>query len=86
MSMDDDGKHQFKYNNSITEAVIEAVSFVTGKDSEALSPLHEAVDPDALEALFENRDTTGAVVFEYEDLEITVSNTGEIIIEQQNTA
>jgi len=38
-------------NRPITEAVIDALSAVTGRDALDLPPLYEAVDPDALELI-----------------------------------
>ena len=38
-------------NRPITEAVIDALSAVTGRDALELPPLYEAVDPDALELI-----------------------------------
>jgi hypothetical protein len=58
-------------------AVLAAVAERLGTEEAALAtPLHEAVDPEALDRLF--RDGTGEVSFEYEGFLVTVSHTGSV--------
>ncbi|NHN47557.1 hypothetical protein G9464_08100 [Halostella sp. JP-L12] len=67
---------------SVTEAVVAAIADELDADPLAIDPLHDAVDPDALEALFENTDTAarrgGEVSFESNGCRITVSATGDV--------
>lgn len=63
-------------------AIIEAVAEKAGVDPTALPPLHESVDIDALEALFEpiphGDDRTGTIRFRYAGFIVTVEfDTGE---------
>lgn len=54
-------------------AVVEAVASAKGVDEVDLPPLNDAVDPDALNALFKPRDDPeGLVTFTYADCEVTV--------------
>lgn len=83
-------------NEPVSEGIISAVSDYTdhapipnanGRDAEeAMEPLYHAIDPDALDALFERSNTdTGAridVSFQYMGYEITVSEDRQITIEQ----
>ncbi|WP_435181482.1 HalOD1 output domain-containing protein [Halorussus sp. AFM4] len=53
--------------------VLECVSKVDGREPETLPPLHEAINPEALNNLFHGRDF-GEVTFTYLDYEITVNS------------
>ena len=64
-------------DKSLGLEVIECVSKVHGDDPEAQPPLHEAIDPDALNNLFRDRNS-GEVTFTYLDYEITVN--GDAVI------
>ncbi|MFB1062412.1 HalOD1 output domain-containing protein [Natrinema sp. H-ect4] len=55
-----------------TNAVIEAVAEATDSDPLDLPPLYEAVDPDALNTLFDSSETSGQVSFPYAGFEVTV--------------
>jgi len=50
---------------SLGTAVVEAVSASTGRPVTDLPPLYDAVDPDALDALFAGRSVDGRVRFRY---------------------
>lgn len=61
-------------------AVIEQIAETKHVKPADLTPLHRAVDPDALDALFDNR-FDGDVRFIYEDQWVTVSFTnGELSV------
>lgn len=64
-------------------AVVEAVADATGRGQTELEPLARAVDPDALNALFDrgarDRDDT-AVSFVYAGCGVTVQGTGTIAV------
>lgn len=55
-------------------AVIEAVAEVTDSDPLDLPPLYEAVDPDALNSLFNGSETSNQVRFQYAGFEVVVRN------------
>lgn len=63
-------------------SVIEAVAEAKGVAAVDLPPLHDVVDPDALDALFDDR-FTGTVAFRYEDRRVTVYADGEVSIEDE---
>lgn len=70
-------------------AIVEAVAATTGRDSSALSPLHEHIDTEALDALL----TFGAdpdaqrlsLSFVYEGVEVTVDADGGIDVRAEAT-
>lgn len=55
----------------VSLTVIECVSEADGRDPNDRPPLHEAIDPEALDDLFRGR-SGGEVTFTYQDYEITV--------------
>ena len=69
----------------LTVVVAEAVASARDVDVIDLEPLHDVIDTDALERLFEPRvdgpRAHGSVTFEYQDCLVTVSAHGEIRVE-----
>lgn len=63
------------------EAVLEAVSTVTGIPVMDLPPLYDQVDPDALNQVLSDCDGDVEVGFEYYGMEITVTS-DEVVIKQ----
>lgn len=72
---------------SVSEAVVAAVAAATdrrpfepstGGAGEALDPLYEVVNPDALDALFGPARVAGSVSFTYAGREVTVEG-GEVV-------
>jgi hypothetical protein len=70
-------------------AVVEAVANESGHEPEALAALYGVVNPDALEALFENAsegaDSRRRVVFTYEGYEVAVSDDDRIEVTPTET-
>ncbi|PGF13876.1 hypothetical protein CP556_22525 [Natrinema sp. CBA1119] len=62
--------------NAVTEAVAEA----TDSNPLELPPLYDAIDPDALNTLFNGSETNIQVLFQYAGFEIVVQD-GEVEIE-----
>lgn len=60
--------------------VIEAVADVTNRESLALSPLYDSIDPDALDSLFRLSDEEVSVSFTYAGFEITARSDGEVAV------
>lgn len=62
--------------------VVETVSDALEADPTELGPLYEAVDPDALDALFEppERFTSGRVTFTFEGCTVTVDADGWVAV------
>ncbi|WP_254863383.1 HalOD1 output domain-containing protein [Halovivax gelatinilyticus] len=86
-----DGSHTFPLSpdQTATQGVLSAISSASGRpllpdDSNvALPPLYDAIDPEALDAIFEFRDGDRPDVtlsFEYGDCRVTVSS-NEITID-----
>lgn len=70
-------------NESVTEAVVSAVAEAKKSDPLSLDPLYDAVDPDALDALFESDrvapgDSQRRVSFTYCGCEVTVTSTSDV--------
>lgn len=75
--------HCIRDGESVTQAVVRAMSTETQTDPLELPPLYPVVDPDALDALFAAPSESSArpsctVVFEYYGREIRVNATGAI--------
>ncbi|OVE83836.1 HalOD1 output domain-containing protein [Natronolimnobius baerhuensis] len=67
---------------SVTEAVIDAVATATGTDPIELPPLYDSIDPDALNTLFD-RQREGAgleMAFFYADYHIAIEGGDRIIV------
>lgn len=67
---------------SPSQAVIETLAEERDTAQKELPPLFEAVDPEALDRLFLDRDP-GTVSFSYSGYEITITEAGEIVIERE---
>ncbi|UPW00026.1 hypothetical protein M0R88_16110 [Halorussus gelatinilyticus] len=69
---------------SVAEAIVTAVSSASDADESDLRPLYDAIDPDALDALFRpvrsdtSRQREGRVVFEYGDRKVCVESGGTV--------
>lgn len=68
--------------SSTSQRVIEAVAEATGDDLTEVQPLYHAIDPDALDRLFEPTGGSGRsggyVEFEFAGCEVVVRGNGEI--------
>lgn len=80
-----DGEREFVARDTTTErnsptlSVVTAVSELNGVDPSDAPPITESVDPEALDRLFDGRDS-GTVTFEYGGYEVVVSADGRIRI------
>ena len=65
-----------------SRAVVKAVAQAADRDPSALEPLYEAIDPDALDAIYRSRRETQSsalrVSFSYASFEVTVGPTGAV--------
>ncbi|PSP96298.1 hypothetical protein BRC94_13070 [Halobacteriales archaeon QS_5_70_17] len=67
--------------------VIERVAAREGTDPTRLTPpLHDVVDPDALDALCAESDTSGCIAFSYCGYTVTVGIDGAVSIEERSPA
>ena len=78
--------YEIEGSESITEAVVRAVSAVNGCPPEALRPLSEVLDPDALDTIFDGRGDGnprlgGRISFIYNGCRITIDNGEYLTIE-----
>lgn len=70
-------------DRSVSLSVIEALAEARGVEPTAIeTPLYDAVDPEALDALFDPADdrTSGRVVFEIQEFEVTVTSDREVFV------
>lgn len=78
--------HQYSWahSESVSVAVVNAVADARGVDPLNLGPLHDAVDPDALDAIFSSTGATEwtdvQVTFRLDGTEVTVRGTGEVVV------
>ncbi|MCU4741605.1 HalOD1 output domain-containing protein [Natronoglomus mannanivorans] len=77
MSTQISSKNQHDTADSVSLDVVRAVAATTGTDPEALPPLYEWIDPDALEAIFAPSQADdrreGTIEFTYDGHLVTVS-------------
>lgn len=79
-------EYEIGRNESVSTAVIRAVSAVDGREPRSLPPLAHVLDPDALDRLFDSRSNGeprigGHLAFVYEHCRVTVDN-GEFLTVQ----
>ncbi|GAA0660482.1 HalOD1 output domain-containing protein [Natronoarchaeum mannanilyticum] len=66
---------------SLTERIVESTTDVAGADPLDLPPLYDAVDPDALEALYDRDGADGPEVeFTYAGCGVTVRGDGSVSV------
>ena len=86
-------RHEAQYDRlsseSLSVSVATAVATVRGVPVTELEPLHYTIDTDALERLFEPRSdglrSGGRVTFEYAGCDVTVTASGQILVEESTT-
>lgn len=83
----EDAAHRSRWDSTdepIVVDVVETVSAATGRDPLDLPPLGTRVDPEALNALFDEAgsdpDAGTSVSFRYAGRAVTVSATGEVVV------
>lgn len=76
--------YRIRESETVTEAVVRAVCAETGSDPTRLDPLYSVIDPEALNALFSDRDGGGSqrahasVAFDYCGRQIVISASGTV--------
>ncbi|WP_226479045.1 HalOD1 output domain-containing protein [Natrinema amylolyticum] len=83
--------YQFEPDTPLSETVIAAIASESGMDvleiADEFGPLYDAVDPTALDSLFQSTGQTersvGSVTFEYADYRVTVDQTGQVLLEDR---
>ncbi|ODR80850.1 hypothetical protein BG842_02460 [Haladaptatus sp. W1] len=72
---------------SITATIVNRILARENISSDDLVPLYEVIDPDALNTLFSptragsHRPTTGAVTFQYQGYQVTVTSENDVDLE-----
>ena len=79
-------EYEIERIESVSTAVVRAVSAVEGREPCSLRPLTDVVDTDALDALFESRPngqprTGGCLSFIYSDCRVSIDNGEYLSIE-----
>ena len=77
--------HDLEQPPSISTIVIRGIATLNGEQPTDIKPLHDVIDPDALDALFqpvseESTERRANVSFPFEGYEVTVYADGEIVI------
>ena len=72
-------EYEIGVNESVSTAVVRAVSAVEGREPRLIPPLPHVLDPDALDALFDTRPNGGSriggrLAFVYSNCYVTVDN------------
>ncbi len=69
-------------DGSISYTLVQEVAAEKGVDPESLAPLHDVIDPDALESMFDNANGStlrnGFISFNYEGFTINVDHEGSV--------
>lgn len=93
-------RRQVGDDQSVTEAVVRTVAAASGRDAtaagagtadggDALEPIYRAIDPDALDALFDAAGETDRssveVTFAYAGYEVTVDGNGRVTAREQRS-
>ena len=78
MKRSDDRTH-IESDATASEAVVATVADRTGADPIDLPPLYDAIDPDALDAIFRDG-RPGRVSFEYAGYEMTVCGRDQVTV------
>ncbi|WP_436926412.1 HalOD1 output domain-containing protein [Halosimplex amylolyticum] len=74
--------HDWNGSESLCLTVVEAVSAVSGLETNEMKPLYSVLDPEALEALLSPvRDGDVRVSFPFGGCTVTVANSGEVGID-----
>lgn len=78
--------HDWSGETSIVSTIVNAVAELSGRTS--IEPVHDRIDTDALEALFQpvsedRRRDEGYVTFPIEEFDVTVDANGMILIEER---
>lgn len=78
-------RHRWTATNPPTAAVVESVAQRADLDTTELPPLYDAIDPDALDALFDHAGQESGsgprVVFSYGGFEVTVEHDGWLTLD-----
>ena len=72
-------EYEVGVDESVTTAIVRAVSAVSGRQPKSMPPLTHVIDPDALDALFDSRSNGeprigGRLSFIYNRCRVTVDN------------
>ena len=72
-------EYEIAPNESVSTAVVRAVSAIEGREPRSLRPLSDVLDPDALDALFEPKSNGqprigGQLSFIYSNCVVTIDN------------
>lgn len=65
-------------------AVLEAVEASTGDDALQLPPLHDTIDPDALDALLRSNDESFQIEFDYAGQLVVITDDGQISVTEHD--
>lgn len=73
-------RRETSQSHDFAARISEAIADATDRDVLAIAPLYNTIDPDALNRLFDGKQTTGTVVFTHADCHVTVAADGQISV------
>jgi len=84
-------EYEIGADESVSKAVVRAVSAIEGLEPRSLRPLSDVLDPDALDALFEARSDGrprigGQILFVYSNCVVTIDNGEYLTLDPLDTA
>jgi hypothetical protein len=72
---------QFSYDADPSLGIVKAVAWIKGVEPTQLEPLHDVLDPDALDDVLSlEKDSARAVTFSYEGYDIHVDSHGHVVV------
>ncbi|WP_165857915.1 HalOD1 output domain-containing protein [Halonotius pteroides] len=71
--------HDWTSDSPLSITVVEALATATGDEPTEMRPIHSVIDTDALDRVL-SRDDTVMLSFTWEDHDVQVSSSGEIIV------
>jgi len=72
-------ERRYDADTSTTEAVVYAVAEALDADPLDLEPMHDTVDPDALDALFRDADDSTLISFSYAGCDVSISGARRVV-------
>lgn len=71
--------------STLSHQIVGAVANAMGTDPVDCPPLYEAINPSALDRLFEGKQSHGSIAFEYGEYVITVDNKENVTLTESSS-
>lgn len=70
------GRHDWTASDRPSVTLVEAVAAATDRTTTDLPPLHQRIDPDALDTLVTSGESAVTVAFQYADVAVSINGNG----------